>query len=127
MQCGKCFKKYKNETTFRRHKCKKKICTHCNTVFKSQSGFKKHLQKREDISCDHCERKFCNNYYLKRHQRSIKPDKEESIADLNQEIYSSTVYEDEEYKKVLEENVNIIKDREEKRKVYTIYNKQMTA
>ena len=109
MQCEKCFKKYKNETTFRRHKCK--ICTHCNTAFKSQSGFKNHLKKREDISCDHCERKFCNNYHLKRHQRSIKHDKEEPIADLNPEIYSSTGYEDEEYQKVLEENINLIKHK----------------
>ena len=126
MKCEKCFKKYKNETTFKRHKCKQKICTQCNTVFKSQGGFKKHLQKREDISCDHCERKFCNNYHFKRHQRSIKkPEEEEPLPDLNQEIYSSSGYEDDEYKKVLEENIKLIEDREDKRKVYTIYNKQI--
>ncbi len=72
------------------------------------------------------QRKFCNKYHLKLHQRSIKQqDKKEPIVDLNQEIYSSTGYEDEEYQKVLEENINIIKYRVEKRKVYTIYNQQI--
>ena len=125
MQCEKCFNKYKNETTFRLHKCKKKICTHCNTVFKFKNGLLRHLKKRLDISCDHCERKFCKKFHLKRHQRTIfQPPEEEPIPDLNQEIYPLTV-EDQGYKKIIKKNINEIEDWEEKRKAYTVYNKQI--
>ena len=116
MECEKCNQKYKSTSAFKRHKCK--ICTHCNKIFKSKIGLQKHLQKREDISCDHCEQKFCGNHQLNSHKRSIK------IPDINQEIYESP-YKD--YQKVIERNIKHIQDKVDKRKIYTVYNKQIDS
>ena len=116
MECEKCKQKYKSISTFKRHKCK--ICTHCKKIFKSRTGLQKHLQKREDIPCDHCERKFCSSHHLNSHKRSIH------IPDINQEIYTP---DHVDYQKVIDQNIKLIQDRIDKRKLYTVYNKQIDS
>ena len=52
--------------------------------------------------------------------------KQEEILDLNQEIYPTTGYEEEDgYKNLIEAKLNLIDDREDIKRDYGVYNKKI--
>ena len=44
-------------------------CNFCSKTFRSNVGFKVHVDKREEMLCDICGQCFCNNYDFKVHLR----------------------------------------------------------
>ena len=44
-------------------------CNFCSKTFRSNVGFKVHIDKREEMLCDICGQCFCNNYDFKLHLR----------------------------------------------------------
>ena len=127
MQCQTCHKQFKLESKFIHHtqKCKPIQCNECKTFFKTTNSLKRHLKNRKDILHDGT--KFCNNAHLQRHLRTIKKPVEK-IPDLNQQILEPTGYENKkDFKDIVKQHINEIKDSHKITKLYEVINKQITS
>jgi DNA-directed RNA polymerase subunit RPC12/RpoP len=129
MKCGNCKKRFDSQTKYFNHRkqnCKIKTCPRCGDSFKHLFNLNYHLKKQKQINCDHCNEKFCNNDHFQKHLRSIRNETDDSIPDLDQQIYPPTGHEDDEgYIDIIEQKGNEINDRRKKTALYEEINKQI--
>ena len=127
MECRECLKTFTNARDYFKHRsenCRPKKCPTCRTTFTSAAKLYQHINHQRKISCDHCNKVFCNNDVYQRHLRSLCDITDDSVQDLDQRIYPETRYEDEEkYQEVIEDKLNEIQDRWKKGEHYQVINK----
>ena len=131
MKCEKCGKIFDNPTKFfnhRKQQCRNKICGNCGANFQTRSNLLRHQKQQNNISCHHCDEKFCNNNHYQQHLRSIRKPPDETIPDLDQQIYPPSGYEEEDgYLDMLHQKRNEIQDRTKKASRYEIINKEIDS
>ena len=122
-QCSKCKRRFDNIYDYVKHQqieCKVRTCPKCQEVFSKGSSLRRHIE------CDHCDRTFCNESHFQRHLRGIRKETDNTIPDLDQQLYPRSGYENKlGYLRVLLQKNNEIQDRTKKTRNYTIYNKEI--
>ena len=129
--CNKCNKHFSDEITLALHQiddCDSKSCRQCKRKFSNASSLRRHRQANTNISCEHCDRVFCDADHYQQHLRTISRSVDENVVDLNQRIYPPSGYEDEDgYQHLVERKQKEIDDRFKKTRNYRIINKAIDS
>ena len=108
--------------------CKPKACKNCGCTFARHSYLLAHENKSKKITCTHCSRVFCTNDHFQQHLRSIKPpaNKADYLPDLVTAIAPASGYEEYQgYQSILDENAEVIGDRQYTSNANLIINKRI--
>ena len=127
--CMKCKKTFDNKREFFKHRsqqCRPKRCPDCSQVFTRSRDLYEHTNRRKKVSCDHCNRQFCDESTYQRHIRRLRDITDDRVQDLDQRIYPETGYENEDgYQEIIENKHNEIRDRTKENKHYKVVNKHI--
>lgn len=128
-KCGKQFKNIHQLIVHKNKGCQRKVCQECDAKFWKRRDYDNHIKKRQNISCDHCLRKFCTDSHYQKHRRSIQKPKEDFVTDLDQKVYPFTGYECyEEYQNILfDQKKKQIEDYEKVTQNYTLINRRIDS
>ena len=128
-RCSKCKLRFDNIFDYVRHQqqqCRVRTCPNCQSVFTRGADLNRHIRNRQNIECDHCGGTFCNDSHFQRHRRGIRRETDNSIPDLDQQLYPRSGYENKlGFLRVLLQKSNEIRSRKKKNRNYTIYNKEI--
>ena len=124
--CIKCKKTFDNKRDLFKHRseqCRPNRCPLCLQVFAKSADLYNHTHNRKKVTCDHCNRVFCDESTYQRHIRSLRDITDDSVRDLDQRIYPETGYENEDgYQEIIESKHNEIRDRTKENKHYKVVN-----
>jgi hypothetical protein len=133
--CDTCGKKFKNNFELINHekkKCKNKKCKDCGSTFRQHRDLVRHQNSKNKITCDCCQRIFCNIDHQHKHLRQVwkktRGDFERDLVEYNQPICPPTAYEHYDgYIQLLHEKHNDIKTQTVKECFKVTYNYAMQA
>ena len=129
-QCDICLKTFDRRFRFANHQlkeCTPISCSDCDKTFHSRRELRRHQQNSERIRCEnHCSKTFCTRYEYEKHRRQIKPVIMSCDNDCVDEVIQPPLFQgDEGYDEIRTKHFSEIKDHIEKRKRYTVVNKEL--
>ena len=108
-------------------KSKNRTCSKCDVTFRVVRDLDRHIKKRKDLSCHHCNKTFCNEFHLSKHLRTINEPKI-ITKNYNSPIHSKTGFEDDpKFQELLEEKKAYINNFEKRFTNHRVINERINS